>query len=131
MHVLLRHHPVLAAGSTLMGITTVLWLIVDYRALGRLESEITEDTLKLRVGNRFSADIALAQITGGPAPAQRARTAGRVNVTKPSEPNVLLVFTQPINARVFGIANRPVSSVLLHVDQPEILFHAIDSAASS
>jgi len=103
LHLWLRAtHPMVAWSLTLLSVTTLLWLIADYRALERPIILVTEDALRLTVGNRARAELPLTQLAAIsqpswrdiPAP-ERAREVGYRNLMKPAEPNVLLHLTTP------------------------------------
>src|SRR5262249_4309285 len=44
-------HPVIVWSLTLLSLTTLIWLIADYRALGRPIISVTDHALQLTVGN--------------------------------------------------------------------------------
>ena len=137
LHLWLRTgHPVLAWCLTLLSAATLIWLIADYRALGRPIVMVTEDVLHLTVGNRAIAGLPLSEVTAISQPSwrdipepQRAREIGYRNLMKPAEPNVLLQLVAPASIRgPAGVLIR-VQLIGLRLDDPVAFRAAVEEKA--
>ena len=126
--VLSARHPWWAWTLTLTSVSTLIWLVADYRALAASTIRVDGDAVSGVIGRRLSFSAprdAVASVepprllpSSGPPP-------GYVNATKPAAPNVLIVFRTPVTARLFGMA-RPIRQLALRVDDPAALRAAFD-----
>lgn len=118
-----------AWGLTALSAYSLIWLIGDWRAMGARTTELSGDTLRLRVGMRWSADIALADI----ANVERAtwRTVaehGVLNTLKPLQPNVLIRLRRPTRVRgPFGVP-RTAAALGIRLAVPDRFLEALPPA---
>jgi hypothetical protein len=107
----------LALVLTLLAAYSLAWLLGDYQALRLLPSTIEGDELRIRVGLRWSARLALSSITaiervdGAPADALRATVSGAANV---------VIRARGVAHGPFGI-RREFSALALELDDPAAL----------
>lgn len=88
---------------TALGIYSLLWLVGDFRALVLRPSLLTHDTLRLRIGMRWAADVPLSQVQSIRAytPADSNRPIPRLTVV--GEPRHVLELAAPVEVRgLFG-----------------------------
>ena len=123
-------HPAWAWTITALNAATLVWLWRDYQAralakltLGDRDVVITVgNQLRCRVSRSVIASAELATWRSVPDP-QMARDY--VNSAKPLEPNVMLTFTEPVDARLpFGIRKR-LTRLGVRVGEPERLISEI------
>ena len=129
---LMRRHPIAAWLLTASSLYVIWWLISDYRAMGSGTLRVGA-TLDLDIGRRASVSFPSAQVASVTRPTWRERpkrAPDYLNATKPAEPNVLIVTTEPVRARLTGGVHRSVTRIGLHVDEPEAFVAAVERARS-
>lgn len=124
VHVLLMlFSPVLAYLFSASSLSLLVWLVLDFRALGTQPAlSIAGATLRVTIGRRVRGEVPLATVAGAIRPSwqELSGSAPRfLNGTKPTTPNVLLVFSPPQELLLFGAVRRPVTRLALHVDDPD------------
>lgn len=126
-------HPGLAWALTVSSIAALVWLVLDYRALGSGLVRLHSDTLHLRVGRRFDITLPMASVARFLRPTFRdlptpGTNEGRdyVNLTKPAAPNVLVVLHAPRRVRLTTGLHREVRRVALRLDDPEAFLQALE-----
>lgn len=131
-------HPAIAWPLTIVSLSAVVWIVVDYRAMGRGAIRVDEHTLYLTIGRRFDVALPLASVDRAFSPSFRdlptpGTNQGRdyVNVTKPAKPNVLVVLREPRRMRIAMGIHRVVQRVAIHVDDPAALLRALDERRAS
>ena len=128
LHLLLvRHVRVLAYAISSLSLTAIVWLVADYRALGREALRLDRTHLHIRIGWRVRAVIPRDQIATAFAPTWRDLGTGAppyLNPTKPATPNALLVFRAPQDVLIIGRVHRAVARLALHLDEPGAFFDA-------
>ena len=129
---LVRRHPVLAVSLTTSSVFAIVWLVLDYLALGRQVVQLDDETLRLKVGRRFDISVSLANITRALRPSFRdlptpGTNQGRdyLNLTKPASPNVLIVLHSPVKVRLVAGVHRVVGRLSLHLDEPEVFVNEL------
>lgn len=125
--------PVLAWVLTLTSLVAVLWLVRDYRALGTGAVRLGDETLELTIGRRFAIVIPLAAIERAVAPTFRdlpaaGTTKGRdfLNLTKPAQPNVLLVLGEPRRVRLTAGVHRDARRIAFRLDDASSFLAALE-----
>jgi len=109
---------------TALNAATLVWLWRDHQARSRAELALGTDAVVVALGNQLrcrfprsaidNADVATWRSVPDPDVAR-----DYVNCAKPLEPNVLIVFREPVEARLpFGIRKR-VTRLGLRVADPE------------
>jgi hypothetical protein len=124
--------PWVAGSLTAMSLAVLAWLVADYRAMGRDAFHLRSGELDLRIGRRLTAQVPTAAIASAIAPTWRnipQPCGDYLNATKPSAPNVLLTFREPVPVRAVGGIRRSVRRLGLCVDDPDRLLAALAAPA--
>jgi hypothetical protein len=127
MHLLLSQWSTRAAWAlTALSVYSFLWLIGDWRAMRARTTELSGDMLRLRVGMRCSADIAVADIAGVERATWRTTAdPGVLNPTKPLQPNVIIRLRRPTRLRgPFGVP-RTSAALGLRLADPDRFLEAL------
>jgi hypothetical protein len=126
--------PRVAWAVTLGSLLGALWIIRDYAALGSGAVRLSDDALHLRIGRRFDFAVPLLAIDRALAPTFRdlptpGTNQGRdyLNLTKPSQPNVLIVLADPQRVRLTAGLHRDVRRVALRLDDGPGFLAALES----
>lgn len=126
------HHPLVAWVLSASSLAALAWLVADHVAMGHGAICLHEDALHLDVGRRFSVRLPLGTVASATRPAWRdlpesgtPAAAGYLNLTAPSEPNVLLVLSEPTRVRTRSGISRTVRRLALHVDDPQRLVESL------
>lgn len=129
VHLLIRHWSAVAAWIlTALTAYAVVWLIGDFRALGRRPILVTADELVVRLGLRWTVRVPLARIravqgkvgSGPPDPGHlRAVIFG-------AERQVVELDSELVATGFYGIRRR-VRSIGLSVDEPERFIDCLES----
>lgn len=121
-----------AFALTAMTLSAIVWLALDYIALGSGSLTLAGDALALKVGRRYNFDLPLAAISSAIAPTWRdipergmPEAADYINLMKQADPNVLVTLTSPLEIRMPGGRRRSLKRIGLHVDQPQELIAAL------
>ncbi len=130
---LVSGYPIAAWTLSAVSAISLLWLIGDYRALGRGSVLVDNGALRIRVGWRATADIPLHALLAAMRPAWRdipeaGQDQGYINLMQPADPNVLLTFTNSVSIRLMGMANKPATRVGLTLDAPDDFVDAVQGA---
>jgi len=127
-------HPVVAWALTLASLAAVLWLVRDYRALGREAVRLDDDTLRLTIGRRFDITIQLVTVERVLKPTFRdlpttGTNDGRdyLNLTKPAMPNVLIILVLIQRVRLPAGLHRDVRRLALKLDDPAAFLLAVEA----
>jgi hypothetical protein len=134
---LFRWAPVTVSVLSLLGALSLAWLVADYRALGARTSTVTADAIRLEIGRRVAGHIPLRLVTSAVAPTWRDFPAPPgstlLDATRPTEPNVLLRFSEPVVLRLLDCVHRPFHALAFCVDHPEAFLaevrRGVDSSA--
>ncbi|NUQ19522.1 MAG: hypothetical protein HOQ09_01035 [Gemmatimonadaceae bacterium] len=125
-------HPVAAWLLTASSVSVLVWLALDYRALGRGAVGVDGAALELAVGRRAHGRIARDAIAAATRPTWRElpvsgtpEAAGYVNLTKPAQPNVLITLATPVTLRLVGGVRRAVQRIALCLDEPDAFIAAL------
>ena len=135
LHLLLVHVvPLLAYAVSTSNLSLIIWLIADYRALGRETVRLDGDSVALSLGLRVRGTVPRAAIARAVAPIW-GRDLGAaappvLNATKPTTPNVLLEFTAPQTLTVAGLVRRPVRRLAFNVDHADDLLKALSQGST-
>ena len=131
VHLLVRHWSAVAAWIlTVLTAYAVVWLIGDFRALGRRSILLTDDELVVRLGLRWSLRIPLARIravrgTSVQPGADHAPDPGHLRaVILGAERQVVELDSELVATGFYGIRRR-VCTIGLSVDEPERFLAAI------
>ena len=118
---LIRHHPTAAVILSVLSLYSVLWFIGDYRARGRRLVTTHNGQLVIRVGLQCTATSPIANIrlvqVGNMRRAAMDRTL--VDASLPSDPNVLVSFTNPVTVRRLLGIRRAASAIALRLRDPQ------------
>lgn len=133
LHLLIGgRHPVVAWLLTASSGSVLVWLALDYRALGRGAVGVDGTGLELAVGRRAHGRIARDAIVAATRPSWRElpaagtpEAAGYVNLTKPAPPNVLITLATPVTLRLVGGVRRAVQRIALCLDEPDAFIAAL------
>lgn len=127
LHLWLRvEHPALAWTLTVLSVATVLYVVADYRAMGRGAVHVDEGRLLIDVAGRARIDVPMAAVARATRPRWQdlpepgsTEARGYRNLMKPASPNVLVEFREPVAVRLPGGLRRPVERVGLCLDDPD------------
>lgn len=133
---LITNHPILAWTLSAVSVLSLLWLVGDYRALGRARVELAEQTLCIRVGWRATADIPLHVVQSVQRPAWRdipesGQDKHYLDLMAPTDPNVLLTLHHAVPVRLMGSLNRPATRLGLTLDAPDAFVAAMTDRSAS
>jgi hypothetical protein len=126
-------HPAWAWAITALNAATLAWLWLDYRARTLATLTLGDRDVVITVGNQLRCQVARLGIASAELATWRSvpdpdMARDYVNTAKPLEPNVLLTFGQPVDARLpFGIRKR-LRRLGVRVGDPERLISEIASA---
>ena len=130
-------HPVTAWALTCLSVATIAWLAADYRSMGRSAVMVDGDRLDIRVGRRARAVIPVEAIADVLRPTwkdlpQAGAAAAREyrNLTKPADPNVLIVLREAAPLLLAQLVRLPVRRIGLHLDDPDAFTAAIGAVRS-
>ncbi|MGH7566885.1 MAG: hypothetical protein ACREK2_08655 [Gemmatimonadota bacterium] len=131
VHMLVRHWSAVAAWIlTALTAYAVVWLIGDFRALGRRSILLTDDELVVRLGLRWSLRVPLARIravrgtAGRPGPDHPSGPGHLRAVILGAERQVVELDSELVATGFYGIRRR-VRSIGLSVDEPERFLAAV------
>ena len=136
LHALLfRHYAILATLFSVASLWALVWLLLDYRALGVMQTSVVDRTINLRIGRRASATFPLQLLARAISPSwqelEAARELGALNLTKPAEPNVLLIFSEPVPVQLPAGLRRNSRALILAFDEPEAFLASINHASTA
>ena len=128
VHLLVRHWSGAAAWIlTILTVYAVVWLIGDFRALGRRPVLLTDDELVVRLGLRWTVRVPLARI-------RAVRGAGSLKPQGPdhlravllgAERQVVVLDSEQVATGFYGLRRR-VRSIGLSVDEPERFLRCLE-----
>jgi hypothetical protein len=128
VHLLVRHWSAAAAWVlTILTAYAVVWLIGDFRALGRRPILLTDDELVVRLGLRWTVRVPLARI-------RAVRGAGILKPQGPdhlravllgAERQVVVLDSEQVATGFYGLRRR-VRSIGLSVDEPERFLRCLE-----
>ena len=126
MHIIISRWSIAAAWIlTALSIYGILWLFGDFHAIRLHPIVLDNDTLHLRTGLRWSAEIpvsAIADVTFGAPQKRRSKSYLRASVMWP---RAVIHFKEPVTVKgLFGI-QRTVTQVGLSLDEPELFREAV------
>lgn len=135
LHLLLMsRHPWIAWTLTALSLSTIVWLIGDYRAIGARPVVLEADALLVRLGRRFQARVPLREIARVEAPGWRDVPAkgspGYLKLSGPGSPNVLLTFVRPVEFTGPAGIRKSFTRVGLRLDQPADFLRALEAVRS-
>ena len=121
-HLMLARWSTRAAWTfTLLDIYTVVWLLGDFRALKLRPATFDGNTLRLRLGLRWSVDVAASNIASvsrlAPGAFPKAKDVLRFSML--DEPSHAIEFREPVDASGMLGLSRRVRAVGVLPDQPE------------
>jgi hypothetical protein len=126
LHALLvGQYPWVAWTLTLSSLSALGWIIAHYRAMGRGAIETTTTHVDMRIGNAISVALARSNIGTAIRPTFRDlpavgtnQGADFINLTKSSQPNVLLTLHDPVVVSMAGFKRR-ARRIAMHLDDPD------------
>ena len=135
VHLLLRQWSSVAAWIlTGLSVYALVWLIGDTHAIRLRPIRLSDTTLHLRLGLRWTIDVPVESIERIGAPAEGAlprRTPGYLKLVMLGAPNCRIELSSPVAAAgPYGLS-RQVTTIDLHADEPELLELAVENAAES
>ncbi len=122
------HAPRTANTLIALGVVSTVWLIGFARAIQLSPHFLTPDSLSLRFGLRYRADIprdAIAAVTSGSGVRTFASSADALRMGR-GTPNVVIDFRAPVVVRGAYGTRRLVARVGLFVDEPAAFARAIE-----
>lgn len=133
LHLLVTpRHPIIGWLLTSSSLGVIVWLVADYRALGRGVVRIVGDTIDLRIGRRFNVQVPIATVTSSIRPTWRdvpmrgtPAAEGYLNLMKPAGPNVLLMLSAPVDVKLPGGMHRAATKLGLCLDAPDEFLAAL------
>jgi len=126
-------HPLVAWVLSLASLAAIVWLVRDYRALGRGAVQVGDDALRLGIGRRLDITIPLTSVDRVVKPTFRdlptpGTNQGRdfLNLTKPSSPNVLIVLGEVLRIPIMLGVHRDARRIALKLDDADAFVRALD-----
>jgi hypothetical protein len=113
----------LALLLALANIASLIWIFVDFAALGSATSSLDSNNLYLQIGRRVQARIPIASVQQAILLSWRETPpSGKdsLNATVPAEPNVLLTFHEPVSVRLFGKSESHSMKIDLGLQLPKL-----------
>ena len=136
LHVwLAARHPAWAWAVSALNAATLVWLWRDYRARALATLTLGDRDVIIAVGNQLRCELPRAAISSAEVATWRsvpdpALAREYVNTAKPLEPNVMLMFGEPVHARLpFGIRKR-LTRLGVRVAEPERLILELSTAST-
>jgi hypothetical protein len=132
---LAARHPTWAWAITALNAATLVWLWLDYRARTLAALTLGDHDVVIVAGNQLRCQVPRSAIASAEVATWRSvpdpQTArGYVNSAKPLEPNVMLTFAEPVDARLpFGIRRR-LTRLGVRVGEPERLISEISTVSA-
>lgn len=123
MHFLLVHfgHPTAAWIATALSAYGMVWIIGDWRAILARPIRLSAETLSLRIGLRWRAELPTAHLSARALGATEVLPPGdrdRLDASLLGDPNVLITLDQPaVIHGPYGLS-RTVSAISLGLDDP-------------
>lgn len=129
LHVLLEHWaPEFVAWIvTVTSVYGLLWLWGDAQAMRLVPTRLSRDTLRLRVGLRWRADIETAAIQGAERVSQTE--PGALDLCVKGAPNVALSFYESVEVRGLFGRRQKGRRILLQLEDPDAFIETLDSEA--
>jgi len=130
---LAARHPAWAWAITAFNAATLVWLWLDYRARTLAALTLGDRDVVITVGNQLRCQLPRSAIASAEVATWRSvpdpdMARDYVNSAKPLEPNVMLTFQEPVDARLpFGIRKR-LTRLGVRIGEPERLISEISSA---
>lgn len=120
---LVARHPGWAWSLTALSAITLVWLALEYRAMGRGKVVVQADALAVAIGRRAAFRVPRNHVVSARPASWRdvpdAPGSDYLNATAPTDPNVLLTIDPPVRVRlVGGLVTRSVSCLGIHLDDP-------------
>lgn len=116
---------------TALGVYGVLWVVGDWRAVRACPVRLDGDMLRVRFGLRWRVDVPVARIVRirPPTPEEKATKRGvDLRLTLPGAPMMVLELDRAAQAEgIYGL-RRPVRTLGLGVDEPELFKEAVAAA---
>ena len=113
-----------AIASLVLHVYTLLWLLGDLRAMQLRPITVSRDTLHLRIGLKWEADIPLSEIES----VELTQKAEGRKLAVLGSPNLVLRLRKPHDLHgLFGI-QRTARTLSLQVDEPGALLRAISGS---
>ena len=126
-------HPTWAWTITALNAATLVWLWRDYRARALAMLTLGDREVVITVGNQLRCQVPRSAIASAEVATWRSvpdpdMVRDYVNSAKPLEPNVMLTFAEPVDARLaFGLRKR-LTRLGVRVGDPERLISEIATA---
>jgi len=126
--------PLAAWILTATSFATLIWLWRENARYCVGALEVRDGHIQLMLGTRWRGVVPLAQIQSAVRPSWQevpqsgtVQAADYVNITKPSDPNVLIILTSDVPLRAFGMVTKRVRRIGVHLDAPDDFLQAIQS----
>jgi hypothetical protein len=132
---LAARHPGWAWTVTALNAATLVWLWRDYQARALATLTLGDRDVVITVGNQLRCQVPRSGIASAEMATWRSvpdpdMARDYVNTAKPLEPNVMLTFREPVDARLpFGIRKR-LTRLGVRVGNPERLISEISTASA-
>lgn len=110
---------------TAVNVLTLLWLWREYKAGARSLIRVTERDIEIVTGSRLRCELPRVTLARAEPATWRSvpdYAPDFVNVAKPLEPNVILTFREPVEARLpMGVRKRLTKIGLRVADAPRLI----------
>lgn len=129
LHLFLRHwSPVAAWILTILTAYAAVWLLGDFRALGRRGIALTADELIVRVGLRWTVRVPLDRICAVRAAvgSRESREPDHLRAAILGSERQIVELNAPVEAMGFYGIRRRIRSIGLSVDDPERFLEALE-----
>lgn len=120
---------------TVLNAATLVWLWRDYRARARATLTLGDREVTVTLGNQMHCRFPRSAITSAEPATWRSvpdpdMARDYMNSAKPLEPNVMLTFREPVDARLALGLRKRLSRLGVRVGEPERLMSEIRATAS-
>jgi hypothetical protein len=108
-----------AAIFTAISTYSLIWMIADWQAMRLRLTSVSEDTIHLKLGSRWEAEIPLSSVVSIGTPEKRPDDDKPLKLVPVGLPNLQLRLSKPVTARGMYGLRRTTSNILLQLDEPE------------
>ena len=130
-------HPLIAWTLTATSLATLLWFWHDSVRFARGVIRVDDTSMIIAMGGRWNGTVPRALIVSATRPIwQDVPAAGTdaakdyANLTRPADPNVLVVLREDVALRLFGLATKNVRRIGCHLDAPDEFVRLITTATT-
>ena len=127
---LISRHPVWAWSLTTLSAITLVWLALEYHAMGHGKIVVEADAVDVAIGRRAAFRIPRTHVVAAQLASWRdvpdVPSSGYLNATAPADPNVILTIAPPLRVRLIGgLVTQSITSLGIRLDDPDGFLAAV------